>query len=128
MQGKILFIDDQRDFLNLIQLKLSKEPYECFFITDPKEISKIMENHEIDVVVTDINMPSQNGIVLLKHMRENYPNVVRVAMSGIVQINNIISAINDGGIYKYITKPWKSDKDGKKIIEDALEYAKSLKD
>ena len=126
MEGKVLFIDDQEDFLKLIQIKLKDEPYKKFYASNIESVFKILSENDIDVVVSDLNMP-YSGIELFKNLRDKYPNVVRVALSGLLHTSGLLAAINDGDVYKYITKPWKIDEDGKKVILESLEYANYLK-
>ena len=79
MNGKVLFVDDQEDFLKLLEVKLKNEKYDIFFTTKSDDVLKIVKKENIDVVVSDINMP-KSGIELFKDLRKDYPNVVRVAL------------------------------------------------
>ena len=126
MNGKVLFVDDQEDFLKLLEVKLKNEKYDIFFTTKSDDVLKIVKKENIDVVVSDINMP-KSGIELFKDLRKDYPNVVRVALSGFINPRNLLAAINEGDVHKYITKPWKIDEKGKRVIEEALDYSSYLK-
>ncbi|WP_321328002.1 response regulator [uncultured Ilyobacter sp.] len=126
MTGKVLFVDDQQDFLKLLEVKLKNEKYQMFFTDKSEDVLKIIEKEDIDVVVSDINMP-KSGIELFKELRRQHPNVVRVALSGFINPRNLLAAINEGDVHKYITKPWKIDEKGKRIIEEALDYSSYLK-
>ncbi len=61
-------------------------------------------------------MPEMSGLELLDHVRESHPHIVRIILSGFSQIPTLLSAINHGKIFRYITKPWKVDEDAKKNI------------
>lgn len=127
MSRKVLFVDDQEEILDLIGIKLEKENYEKIFKTSVKEALAYLDENEVDVVVTDIFMPDTGGLDLLDILKEKYPTTVRIVLSGFSQVNVVLTAINKGDIYRFITKPWKVDDEGKKIIRDALEYAEFLK-
>jgi DNA-binding NtrC family response regulator len=126
MSGKVLFVDDQVDFLELLKIRLKNESYEKFFIPNTEEVLDLLEKEDIDVVVSDMNMP-KNGVELFKELRKKYPDVVRIALSGSLNTNTLLMAINEGDVYKYIPKPWKVDEDGKNIIKSAINYSKFLK-
>jgi len=126
MNGKVLFVDDQKDFLELLKIRLKNENYYKFFTPNPEEVLDLIEKEDIDVVVSDMNMP-KNGVELFKELRKKYPNVVRIALSGSLNTSTLLMAINEGDVYKYIPKPWKVDEDGKNIIKSAINYSKFLK-
>lgn len=123
MDKKVLFVDDQEEILELIQIKLKNEPYERFFANSVEEAMKILNSENINVVITDILMPGVDGHDFLSILKENFPKVVRVILSGFSQVNSIISAINNEDVYRYITKPWKIDESAKELILDALKYS-----
>jgi DNA-binding NtrC family response regulator len=124
---KVLFVDDQREILDIIDIKLRDESYEKFYATSASEALDILKNKDIDVVVSDIMMPDMNGLDLLSKAREIKPETIRIVLSGNSQVDAIISAINEGNIYKYIMKPWKIDNDAKLIIREAISEADKVK-
>jgi DNA-binding NtrC family response regulator len=126
MRGKVLFIDDQMDFLELLKVRLKNEEYEKFFLSDPSTASDLIEKEKIDVVISDMNMP-KNGIELFKELRRDHPQVVRIALSGSLNTSTLLMAINVGDVYKYIPKPWKVNEEGKAVIKSAISYAHYLK-
>lgn len=126
MSGKVLFVDDQNDFLELLKIRLKNENYQKFFLSDPNLVCDFVGEKDIDVVVSDMNMP-KNGAELFKELREVYPSVVRIALSGSLNTGTLLMAINDGDVYKYIPKPWKTDETGKNIIKSAIEHANYLR-
>lgn len=127
MSNKILFIDDQEEILDLIKLRLASENYEKIFTHKVDEALQILENDKIDVLVTDIFMPELGGLDLLQILKEKYPWIVRVVLSGFSQVNTVLEAVNKGDIYRFITKPWRVDEAGKQILRDALSYSEFVK-
>ncbi|MBU3107954.1 response regulator [Clostridium gasigenes] len=123
----VLFVDDQNDLLVLINRILKDENYNKFFANSSKEALDIIEKESIDVIVTDMLMPDIGGLQLLEILKANYPNIVRVVLSGYSQVPFIVEAINKGDIFRYITKPWRVSDNGKLIILDAIEYSDYIK-
>ena len=121
--NKVLFVDDQEEVLLLLEKTLKDENYTKIFVKSASEALDILKNDQIDVIVTDMVMPQMNGLQLLKIIKEEYPYIVRVVLSGFSQVPSILSAINTGDIYRFLTKPWRVNEESKQIIRDALEYS-----
>lgn len=118
----VLFVDDEKKVLKSLKRGFLDEPYEKLFAISGKEALEILEKNEIHVIVTDMRMPEMNGLELLKIVKEKYPDVVRMALSGYTQISTLLTAINQGEIFKFITKPWKLEEEFKPAIHEAIEH------
>ena len=105
----VLAVDDEEAVLKLLTHQLSNLP--CVFIptSSPSEALHILKTREIAVLLCDLNMPDIDGNTVLSTAREQNPNTVPLVISGNTDHNAIIRAVNDGGIWKYIVKPWKCD-------------------
>lgn len=125
--NKVLFVDDQKEILDLIEVKLADEDYEKFYATSASDAVEILNNTDIDVIVTDIMMPDMNGLELLERARGIRPDTIRIVLSGNSQVDAIVSAINDGNVYKYIIKPWTINNEAKALIKDAIGEANKIK-
>jgi DNA-binding NtrC family response regulator len=118
----VLFVDDDEIVLMSLQRGLRDEPYNKVFARSGKDALRILKDNDVHVVVTDMRMPEMSGLEFLKIVKENYPNVVRIVFSGYIQVTTLLTAINQGEIYRYIPKPWKVDDDFKAVIRQAMEY------
>ncbi len=119
----ILFVDDEERILDCIQWGLKDEPYDCLFATNGRQALNLFENHEIHVICTDMQMPEMDGLTLLKRVKERYPHTVRLVLSSNTQVGTLLTAINQGEIFKFITKPWRMQEEGfKSIIHQAIEH------
>ena len=118
----VLFVDDEKNILNALRRGLFKEKYLKFFAVSGEEALKIMKSEEIDVIVTDMKMPVMSGLELLKIVTEEYPNVIKIVLSGYTQLPQILATINQVDIFKFITKPWDMETEFKKVINDAIYY------
>lgn len=120
--NRILFVDDELMILNSLRRGLRDEPYECFFASSGYEALKILDEHDISVLVTDMKMPGMSGLDLLKAVKYTYPDLVKLVLSGYTQLPQVLVTINQGDIFKFITKPWDLDEELKSIIQEAVTY------
>lgn len=120
--NRILFVDDEALILNSLKRGLSDEPYEKFFATSGEDALKILEKHDISVLVTDMKMPGMSGLDLLKAVREPYPDLVKIVLSGYTQLPQVLVTVNQGDIFKFITKPWDLEEELKGILMESVDY------
>lgn len=120
--NSVLFVDDERNILGSLKRGLIDEEYKCFFCLTSEEALEILAKENISVIVTDIKMPGINGLELLKIVKENYPLIVRIVLSGYIQLPQVLAVVNQGDIFRFITKPWSLEKDLKPIIRQAIKY------
>lgn len=121
-KNKVLFVDDEIGILNSIRRSTMDEDFESLFATSGEEALKIFEQHEISVLVSDMKMPGMDGLTLLKKVREKYPDVIRMVLSGYNQLGQILTTINQVGVSKFITKPWAAEEQFLPAIRESVEY------
>jgi len=104
---RILFIDDETNILRALERVFFDDDYEILTACSAGEALEILSRlSPIQVVVSDYRMPQMNGVELLRTVREKWPETVRAVLSGYADTEAIVSAINDGQIYRFIPKPW----------------------
>lgn len=123
----ILIVDDELQVIKALKRTLRNEPYSTLCTTLPEEALVILQQYRVDVIVSDQVMPDISGIQLLKHSRRISPGTVRILMTGYSDIDTIISSINDGNIFYYISKPWNNE-NFKAAIKKAIEYSYEQKE
>jgi adenylate cyclase len=101
----ILYVDDEAHNLTSFVATFRKE-YQIYTATNGNDALEIMRNHEVRLVITDQRMPEMTGIQLLEKIGPEFPNSVRMILTGFSDIEVIIEAINSGRVFRYITKPW----------------------
>lgn len=118
----VLFVDDEPNILSSIRRGLMDEEYRCIFAESGIEALSLLEIEEVCVIVTDMKMPVMDGLKLLKIVREKYPNIVRIVLSGYTQLPQVLAAVNQADIFKFITKLWKMEEEFIYTIRQAIEY------
>ena len=116
----ILCVDDEKQILSSLKRLLRKENFDLFTATNGEDGFKIMASRDIHLVISDHRMPDMSGISFLAKVREDYPDAVRILLTGYTEIDSIKASINEGHIYKFLLKPWNDD-DLKQEIRKALE-------
>ena len=118
----VLFVDDEEKILRSLKRGLIDEPYKSLFAKSGKEALEILKQNEVHVLVTDMRMPEMPGLELLRIAKKEYPHIVRMVLSGYTQVTTLLTAINQGEIFKFITKPWQLEEEFKPAIQEAVEY------
>ncbi len=103
----VLLVDDDMDVTRTLALSLRREPIRVLTSNHARAALAMLESDEIDVVVSDENMPEMNGSELLARIRVDHPDVVRVLLTGGNDMRSAASAVNDGGVFRFLLKPCK---------------------
>lgn len=125
-RNTIVFVDDQEEILTLLQRLFAPSEYLCHFTSSASEALAIINSEPVDVLVSDLVMPEMGGLQLLSIVREDFPNIVRLVLSGQSQVPSILAAINTGQIFRYLTKPWRVGSEARMVIADAVAHANDL--
>jgi YesN/AraC family two-component response regulator len=88
---------------------LLRREFQVYTARNGEEAIRILETHPIHVVMTDQRMPEMTGVQLLSRVQVKWPEAIRMVFTGYSDISAVIDAINDGHIFRYITKPWDPD-------------------
>ena len=107
-RSKILFVDDEERIVRLLRMTF-RDIYDVYTATGGAEALEIMAREPIEVVVSDQRMPEMTGIELLAQIRSTYPTAVRILLTGYADLVAIIGAVNEGEIFRFLSKPWKQD-------------------
>ncbi len=115
----ILFVDDEQNVLQSLRRLFMDHDYEIILANSGEEALEVLKNNtDIGLIVSDQRMPGLSGVDFLEKAREILPDSIRILLTGYADINAVADAINRGGAYRYITKPWDDD-DLVQIIQDA---------
>lgn len=123
----VLFVDDEEDILNALRRMLRPEPYAQLFALSGKEALDLLSQHSVHVMVSDMRMPQMDGVKLLETVRDRYPEIIRMVISGWADADAILDAVNNGQIYRYLVKPWEP-RELKLTLRQALEMYRLQKE
>lgn len=107
-QTHILVIDDEKNYLLVLETLLGDAGYSVTALSDPESALAFLEDSEVDVVVTDLKMPKVSGREVLEHVRKDYPHVPVLIMTAFGSIESAVEVMRFGA-YDYITKPFSND-------------------
>jgi response regulator RpfG family c-di-GMP phosphodiesterase/HD-like signal output (HDOD) protein len=108
MSYKIMIVDDEPANLRLLE-RLFRRDYTVVSAGSGEEALRLLEQHDVALLITDQRMPGMTGIELLKRTTPLRPHMVRIILTGYTDITALVEAINCGQVYKYVTKPWSND-------------------
>lgn len=115
----ILYVDDERINLELFRLNF-KNDYNVFIADSAKKGLEILEQQEINVIVSDLKMPEMNGIEFIEKIKTENPHKICILLTAFIEPDVMLKAINQELVFRYVTKPW-TKKDLQGIIEQAFE-------
>jgi len=115
----VLYVDDEPLALETFRLQF-KEDFAIHTAQNGEEAMRILRENEIAVVLTDQRMPRLSGVELLKRVKEEHPDTVRMLMTAYSDMDVVIEAINQGNVYRYLTKPYNED-DLRNAIRQGIE-------
>ena len=101
----VLLVDDDMNLLRSLARTLHHQPYRINTATCAEEAMDILKAHSVDLIVSDEQMPGISGTTFLVWVTEHFPRIPRIMLTGQPSIDSAMRAINDGGVYRFFTKP-----------------------
>ena len=115
----LLLVDDEESIISALRRLLRRDGYRILSADSGSEGLELLAKNDVDVIVSDQRMPNMTGEEFLRLAKELYPDTVRMVLSGYADMQSITNAINQGAIYKFLSKPW-DDKGLKDSILEAF--------
>lgn len=116
----VLFVDDEPSILSALRRLFRPQGYRVLLAESGRAGLALLETEPVDLVVSDMRMPEMDGASLLEQVRERWPTVVRILLTGYADIGSTVAAINRGQIHRYVAKPW-DDRELLLCVQDGLE-------
>ena len=107
-KSRILILDDEKNYLLVLEALLSDAGYAVTPINDPEMAVSYLEEAEVDVVITDMKMPKMSGLEVLQHVKRNSPSIPVLIMTAFGSIESAVEVMKYGA-FDYITKPFAND-------------------
>lgn len=105
----ILLVDDEENILKALVRLLRRDGYTILTASSANEGLELLKSNTVGVILSDQRMPEGSGVEFLRQVKQLYPDTIRMVLSGYTDLNSITEAINQGAIYKFLTKPWEDD-------------------
>ena len=106
---RILLVDDEPNVLNALRRVFRQENYIILAAGNGREALNLLEKEPCQLMISDYMMPEINGADLLKRVKEKYPEMIRIMLTGHADTGAVMGAIKEGAVYKFILKPWNDD-------------------
>ncbi len=105
----LLLVDDEANILNALRRLFRPHGYRVLTAESGAAGLELMSSESVDLVISDMRMPQMNGAEFLERVQTEHPDVVRILLTGYADLDSTIAAINHGGIYRYLAKPWEEN-------------------
>ena len=125
-QARLLLVDDEERILNGLK-SLFRQRYHVFTTTDGNKALDFMSKYHVHVIISDQRMPIMPGVELLRRSHAISPTSVRILLTGYSDLAAIVGSINDGEVYRFISKPW-DNTDLQTIVAEAATIGLQLAD
>ena len=104
----ILYVDDEIN--NLISFKaVFRIKYNIFTAISGEEAIKVLHANPVNIIITDQRMPQMTGVEFLETILGDFPDPIRILLTGYADMNAVVDAVNKGKIFHYLTKPWNEE-------------------
>jgi CheY-like chemotaxis protein len=119
----VLFVDDDEIVLQSLERGLLDESYNKLFAKSGQEVLEIINREKVHVIVTDMYMPEMTGLELLRQVKKEFPAIIGMVLSGYEEDADLQAAVEQGEIFKLISKPWKfGGIDFESLVRRAVEH------
>ena len=125
-KAKLLFVDDEERILNALR-SIFRTKYNVFTASSGPEAMEFLKRFHPHVVISDQRMPEMTGVELLRQVKGLAPHTVRILLTGYSDLASIVGSINDGEVFRFISKPW-DNADIQKTVGEAAAIALELAD
>lgn len=115
----VLVVDDDLEIAQALVRTLRQHGYTTLAAHDGVEALELIRSTDVDVLLSDIDMPGMNGVELALKVREERPDIVRILLTANARLDTALIAINRGEVHRYLTKPWVTA-DLVRTIDDAF--------
>lgn len=115
----LLLVDDEASILSALRRLFRPLGYRILTAESAAAGLAILERETVDLIISDMRMPEMDGATLLKQVRQRWPQIMRILLTGYADISSTVAAINEGEIYRYIAKPW-DDNEIQTVVREAL--------
>ena len=114
-------VDDEPNIVASLKRLFRRDGYQILSANSGAEGLDVLSRHRVDIIISDQRMPGMTGVEFLRAAKVNYPDTMRIVLSGYTELQSVTDAINEGAVYRFLTKPWE-DGQLREQIQKALEH------
>ncbi|MBC8277741.1 MAG: response regulator, partial [FCB group bacterium] len=118
---KILLVDDEKNILNSLNRLFFDENYEILLANSARKALEVLGILEVNVIISDQRMPNMTGVEMLTRAQQLQPDAVRMILTGYADIEAAIQAVNEGAVFRFLSKPWNDD-ELKMAVKQSVEH------
>jgi diguanylate cyclase (GGDEF)-like protein/PAS domain S-box-containing protein len=126
-QRTLLLVDDEPSIVASLKRLFRPDGHIILTANSGHEGLEVLSKHKVDVIISDQRMPGMTGVEFLRAAKVNYPDTIRIVLSGYTELKFVTDAINEGAVYRFLTKPWE-DGQLREHIHKAFEHKELLED
>ena len=120
-QRTLLLVDDEVNVVASLKRLLRRDGHHILSANSGAEGLEVLAKNKVDVIISDQRMPGMTGVEFLREAKLRYPDTIRIVLSGYTELQSVTDAINEGAIYRFLTKPW-DDEQLRDQISKAFEH------
>ena len=118
---KILLVDDEKNILNSLNRLFFDEEYDILLADSARKALEVISILEVNVIISDQRMPNMTGVEMLTKAQQLQPDAVRMILTGYTDIDAAIKAVNEGAVFRFLSKPW-NDNELKMTVKQGVEH------
>ena len=127
LQRTLLLVDDEPNIVAALKRLFRRDGHIILTAYSGLEALDVLSNNKVDIIISDQRMPGMTGVEFLRAAKINYPDTIRIVLSGYTELQSVTDAINEGAVYRFLTKPWDDDQ-LREHIKKAFEYKELLEE
>jgi len=120
-QPTLLVVDDEPGILAALKRLFRRDGYAILTANSGDEGLAVLARQRVDIIISDQRMPGMTGVDFLRSAKKLYPETIRIVLSGYTELQSVTAAINEGAVYRFLTKPW-DDQALREQIREALQH------
>lgn len=123
----VLVLDDDEALLVVLTLLIRREGFRALTAATAEEAFTVLDRERVSVAIVDQNLPDLAGVEVLRRLRQRWPDTIRIMLTASADTRTAIAAINDGHVYRYMTKPWDNN-EFRVILRESVQFHDLLRE
>ncbi|WP_310384202.1 EAL domain-containing protein [Roseateles sp.] len=126
-QRTLLLVDDEPNVVSSLKRLFRRDGHKILSASSGAEGLELLAKNQVDVIISDQRMPGMTGVEFLREAKLRFPGTIRIVLSGYTELQSVTDAINEGAVYRFLTKPW-VDEQLREQIDKAFEHRELIEE